>query len=160
MNDLKNAEEEVKTAAEEVRNYAKEPKDDPKDNVDKQRAELVSLSEDGGIDQSVKYLKKASAKVLNKIYAEYKGKGLERANQFLKDLAISKFANLLGGLDAIDVESIVRQVTSYLLYHAYIGILSGGITTSKHVFSHLSKTVNDAGAKGLFKPEDAGSSKQ
>lgn len=114
MNDLKNAEEEVKTAAEEVRNYAKEPKDDPKDNVDKQRAELVSLSEDGGIDQSVKYLKKASAKVLNKIYAEYKGKGLERANQFLKDLAISKFANLLGGLDAIgsstDLDKSCRRI--------------------------------------------------
>ena len=62
------------------------------------------MSEDGEIDQSVKYLKKASAKVqvLNTIYAEYEGKRLERANQFLTDLAISKFTNLLGGLGAFE----------------------------------------------------------
>ena len=55
VNDLKNAEEEVKTAAEEIRNDTKGPK--PEDNVVKQRALLVRLSEDSEIDQSVKYLK-------------------------------------------------------------------------------------------------------
>ena len=55
VNDLKNAEEEVKTAAEEIRNDTKKPK--PEDNVVKQRALWVRLSEDGEIDQSVKYLK-------------------------------------------------------------------------------------------------------
>ena len=70
--------------------------------------------------------------------------------------------DLLGGLDAIenstefekelqkdrmlksDIESIVKRLTPYL---PFLGILSGGITTSKHVFSHLGKKVNDAGAK-------------
>ena len=54
VNDLKNAKPQLH---EEVRNDDKEPKDEPKDNVDMQRVELVRLSEDGEIDQSVKNLK-------------------------------------------------------------------------------------------------------
>ena len=54
VNDLKNAKPQLH---EYVRNDDKEPKDEPKDNVDKQRVELVRLSEDGEIDQSVKNLK-------------------------------------------------------------------------------------------------------
>ena len=102
----------------------------------------------------------ASSKVLNKLYAEYEAKRIEKENQFLTDLAISRFAVILGGRDAIesstefnkelqsdrllksDVKSIVRQVMPYI---PALGILSGGITTSKHVFySHMSKTVNNA----------------
>ena len=62
---------------------------------------------------------------------------------------MSKFADLLGGLEAIessealekelskdkllrrDVKFLVEKVTPYL---PYLGILSGGITVGKHVF--------------------------
>ena len=76
MNDLKAAKEEVKAAVEEE---AKTAAEEPKNDVDKRRAELIHLvSEDDEIDQSAKYLKKASAKVLNKLHAEYEAKGLEK----------------------------------------------------------------------------------
>ena len=52
-----------------------------------------------------------------------------------------------------EVEAIFKQVTPYI---PALGILSGVITTSKYVYIHISKTVNDAGAEGPFKPEDVG----
>ena len=109
------------------------------------------MSGDGEISQS-------SSKVIDKIYAGYEAQRLEKANQFLRDLAISRFADILGGLDAIesseslneelqkyrllksDIEIVVRRLT---LYVPALGILSGGIRTSKHVNSHMSKTGNE-----------------
>ena len=60
------------------------------------------MSEDGEIKQSVQFLKKASEKVILKIYSEYEIKQAEKANAFLTDFLISKFADLLGGLDAVE----------------------------------------------------------
>ena len=60
LNDLDNAKEEVKAAADEV---ASAPKGAPE--LDRKRSELLRLSEDGEIEQSVKYLKKASMKVVD-----------------------------------------------------------------------------------------------
>ena len=89
MNDLKNAGEGVKTAVNAVE---KEPislrqqKKTPRVEVDRKRRELIRLSEDGGIlTQSVAFLKKSSAKIINKVYAEYENRRLERANLFLTD---------------------------------------------------------------------------
>ena len=72
----------------------------------------------------------------------------KKANAFLTDLLISKFADLLGGLEAIessdelekdltkdkllrrDVKNLVEKVTPFL---PYLGLLSGGVTVGKHV---------------------------
>lgn len=80
----------------------------------------------------MKYIKKASAIVIDKLYSEYEKKRAQKANEFLTELVISKFSGLLGGLDAIedprkmeeelskdkhlkrDVESIVSTITPYL----------------------------------------------
>ena len=43
------------------------------------------------------------------------------------------------------------------MYLPYLGILFDRFTTSKHVYSHLSKTVSDARYKRQSKPEDEGS---
>ena len=119
-----------------------------REEVAKKRQELLRLSEDGEIPQSVASLKKASGKVVLKIYAEYERQQAEKANAFLTDLLVSKFADLLGGLEAIesseelekelskdkllrrDVKFLVEKVTPYL---PYLGIISGGITVGKHV---------------------------
>ena len=129
-----------------------------KKEVLKKREELIRLSEDGEIGQSVQNFKKASDKVILKIYAEYEVKQAEKANAFLTDLLISKFSDLLGGLDAIenikelekelqndkllrkDVKSVVEKVSPYL---PYLGLLSGGVTVGKHVIKKQSKTDND-----------------
>ena len=44
-----------------------EPQDEPQDD-DRKADELLKLAEDGGLDKSVAYLKKAGQKVINKKY--------------------------------------------------------------------------------------------
>ena len=75
---------------------------------------------------------------------------MQKANEFLTDLMISKFPNTLGGLDAIespdeltnelkkdellkrDVHSLVEKITPFIPFLD----ISGGITTAKHVYGH------------------------
>ena len=121
---------------------------------------LIKLAEDGQIDQSVKYIKKASSKVINKSYKEYEEKRMQRANEFITDLLISTFNRLMGGLDAIDsvenkeddlkkdellrgdVNNLVSSLTPYI---PYLGFVSWGITVGKHVSNHiLNKTETQA----------------
>ena len=127
-------------------NFSSEEKEE---EISKKRQELIRLSEDGEISQSVASLKKASGKVVLKIHAEWEMKQAEKANQFLTDLLISKFSDLLGGLGAIenseelekdllkdkllkrDVKNLVEKLTPFL---PCLGLLSGGITVGKHVF--------------------------
>ena len=100
------------------------------------------------MDKSVAYIKKASQKVINKLYTEYERKRMQKANEFLTDLLISRFVNTLG-LDAIesteeltkesdellkgDVHSLVERITPHI---PFLGIISGGITTAKHLYGH------------------------
>ena len=118
------------------------------EEITRKRNELLQLSEDGEIPQSVAQLKKSSGKQVLKIYAEYEKQQTEKANAFLTDLLISKFSDLLGGLEAIessdelekdlvkdkllrrDVKNLIEKVTPFL---PYLGLLSGGITVGKHV---------------------------
>ena len=118
------------------------------EEIVRKRNELLLLSEDGEILQSVAQLKKASGKQVLKIYSEYERQQAEKANVFLTDLLISKFSDLLGGLEAIessdelekdlskdkllrrDVKFLVEKVTPFL---PYLGLLSGGITVGKHI---------------------------
>ena len=125
-----------------------------KADILKKREELIRLCEDGEISHSVQNLKKANDKVILKIYVEYEVRQAEKAKVFLTDLLISKFADLLGELDAIesseelekelvndkllkkDVKSLVEKLTPFL---PYLGILSGGVTVGKHVVKHKTK---------------------
>ena len=144
INELETADEEVKKATEDSKH---------EDN-NKKRDELLKLAEDGDLDKSVAYIKKASQKVIDKLYTEYERKRMQKANEFLTDLLISRFSSTLGGLDAIedaeslsdelrkdellkrDVYSLVESLTPYL---PFIGILSGGVTTAKHIYNHKAK---------------------
>ena len=142
---------------EEVKEAVKEelPKTPP-DNSDNKRDQLLKLAEDGDIDKSIVYIKKASKKMIDKLYLEYERKRIQKANEFLTDLLISKFASTLGGLDAIekpesltnelkkdkllkrDVYSLVESISPYI---PFIGIVSGGITTARHIYMSI-KQVN------------------
>ena len=138
----KDSNEEIPTTPKHSNNKSAE------EEIAKKRIELFLLSEDEEIPQSVAQLKKASGKQVMKIYAEYERQQTEKANAFLTDLLMSKFSDLLGGLEAIessdelekdlskdkllrrDVKFLVEKVTPFL---PYLGILSGGITVGKHV---------------------------
>ena len=115
------------------------------------RGTLIRLAEDRDLDKSVVYIKKASKKVIDKLYTEYERKRMRKANEFITDSLISKFAETLGGLNAIesseelskelikddllrkDVYHIVETLSPYI---PCIGFLSGGITTAKHIYNH------------------------
>ena len=152
--------EEMETAEniveEEINNISSEKPEkvelqNDNNNLEKKRDKLLKLAEDGDLDKSVAYIKKASQKVINKLYTEYEHKRMQKANEFLTDLIISKFANTSGGLDAIkspeeltkelnkdellkrDVHSLVERITPYI---PFLGIISAGITTAKHVYGH------------------------
>ena len=146
---MSNGNEEIPTTPNNIDNREEE--------INRKRNELLRLSEDGEIEQKVSQLKKASGKVILRIYAEYEMKQAEKANMFLTDLLISKFSDLLGGLEAIessdelekdlikdkllrrDVKNIVEKMTPFL---PYLGLLSGGITVGKHV---IKKKYDDKG---------------
>ena len=114
-----------------------EPKED-NSNLEKKRDELLKLAEDGDLDKSVNYIKKASQKVINKLYTEYERKRMQKANEFLTDLLISRFTNTLGGLDAIespeeltkelnedellkrDIHSLVERITPFIPFLGFL----------------------------------------
>ena len=97
IGNLKDAEVEISTASVTASENPSEQLDiaDVEQGVDAIRRELIKSSEDGEINQSVKYLKKSSAKVLEKIHKQMEGKRLEKANAFITDMLLSKFAGTL-----------------------------------------------------------------
>ena len=97
IGNLKDAEVEISTASVTASENPSEQLDiaDVEQGVDAIRRELIKSSEDGEINQSVKYLKKSSAKVLEKIHKQMEGKRLEKANAFITDMLLSKFADTL-----------------------------------------------------------------
>ena len=76
---------------------------------------------------------------------------MRKANEFITDSLISKFAETLGGLNAIESseelskelgkDELLRRDVCYVVeilspYIPFIGFLSGGITTAKHICKH------------------------
>ena len=52
----------------------------------------MKLAKDGDLDKSVAYIKKASQQAINKLYTEYECKRMQKANEFLTDLVISRWS--------------------------------------------------------------------
>ena len=71
--------------------------EDVKQDSDTLRDELVKLADDGEIERSTAAIKKASEKTLRKWRAKVEKKRERKANEFLTDLLLSKFAGLRGG---------------------------------------------------------------
>ena len=98
--------------------------------------------------EMLKPLKKASNKIIERYYNEYERKRMQKANEFLTDQLISKFADALGGLDELRkdyllknyVHNVVERISPYI---PFLGFLSGGITTAKHVYQHKSKPKSE-----------------
>ena len=85
------------------------------------------------------------------MYAEYEAQRLGKASDFMTILIISKFASVLGGIDAVecadklseelladnllraDVTSLTRMISPHI---PLIGLISGGCTTANHVVAH------------------------
>ena len=75
----------------------------------KRRDELLKLADDDDLNKTVAYIKKAGEKAINKMYTEYERKIMQKANEFLTDVLISKFASSLGSLDAIEDSDVLAD---------------------------------------------------
>ena len=69
--------------------------------ADHTRMRMIKLAEAGEISQSVKYIKKASDKVISKLYAEYQIMEEDKNNTILADVLITKFSELMGMLQTV-----------------------------------------------------------
>ena len=126
-----------------------EPSNAENTEIEDSRAELIRLSNAGEIKQSESYLKKASGKVIMKIRREYIVAQREKANVVLAEALIEKFSDLMEAISMVDsgnelreelnqdklfksdVKSVVAKLSPYI---PYLGIVSGGVTTVKHVY--------------------------
>ena len=109
---------------------------------------MIQLSEVGEVSQSVKYIKKASDKVICKLYAEYLYREEDKTNAVLADTLIVKFADLLEMLNTVpsakDLAMELREdkllqgnvktaITFIAPFIPFIGLVTGGATVGKHV---------------------------
>ena len=126
-----------------------EPPNAENTEIEDGRAELIRLSNAGEIKKSESYLKKASGKVIMKIRREYIVAQREKANVVLAEALIEKFFDLMEAINMVDsgnelreelnqdklfksdVKSVVAKLSPYI---PYLGIVSGGVTTVKHVY--------------------------
>jgi hypothetical protein len=130
--------------------------------IEDHRAELIRLSNAGDITQSEKYLRKASDKVITKIRKDNIVAQREKANILLTETLIDKFSSLMEAINMVDsgeelktelhqdklfrsdVKSVVGKLSPYI---PYLGIVSGGVTTVKHVYRRTPKEPKDPEAE-------------
>jgi hypothetical protein len=117
--------------------------------IEDYRAELILLSNAREITQSERYLRKASDKVIMKVRKNYIVAQREKANILLTEILIDRFSGLMEAINMVDsgeelktelnqdklfrsdVKSVVGKLSPYI---PYLGIVSGGVTTVKHVY--------------------------
>ena len=124
--------------------------------ADRKRMKLIQLAESGEISQSVKYIKKASNKVISKLYAEYEYIQQDKTNELLADVLIVKFSELMGMLETVPsgdalaaelkedklLQGNIKSAVSFLTpFIPFIGLVSGGATLGKHVMKQRSSNI-------------------
>ena len=156
--DLSIPKEDVEeTAAEETENITQ-------DEADCKRMKLIQLSEEGSVSQSVKYIKKASNRVISKLYAKHEYMQQDKTNAILADVLIVKFSELMGMLDTVAsseeltnelredklLQGNVKSAVSFLTpFIPFIGLVSVGATLGKNVMKH--RASNFGGGEPLRK---------
>ena len=129
--------------------FKAQPNDNPQEaKVDQKRMKMIQLSEIGEVSQSVKYIKKASDKVICKLYAEYLYKEQDKTNAVPADTLIVKFADLLEMLNTVPsakdlalelkedklLQGNVKTAITFIApFIPFIGLVTGGATVGKHV---------------------------
>jgi hypothetical protein len=139
-----------------------EPPNAENTEIEDSRAELIRLSNAGEIKQSESYLKKGSGKVIMKVRREYITAQREKANVVLTEALIEKFSDLMEAINMVDsgnelreelnqnklFKSDVKRVVATLSpYIPYLGIVSGGVTTVKHVYRRTPEQPPEEGQK-------------
>jgi hypothetical protein len=122
-----------------------QPKKKPtasKSQTEKKREKLIALSKDGLVEKSANFIRKSNKSVVDKLYDEYENQRMSCASDVLSTLIISKFASVLGSLNAVESsEKLSEELLNDKLLkddvaYQFIGLISGGCTTAKHVVAH------------------------
>ncbi|CAB4007489.1 Hypothetical predicted protein [Paramuricea clavata] len=154
------SDEEISAAVREVEEAAKAPqkkaksiarKTADKSQTESKRDKLIELSRDGVIEKSASFIRKSNKDVVDRLYHEYESQRMSCASDFLSTLIISKFASVLGSFGAVESsdklseellsDKLLKDDVSYLTRTIspnipFIGLISGGCTTAKHVVAH------------------------
>ncbi|CAB4025364.1 Hypothetical predicted protein [Paramuricea clavata] len=157
------SDEEISAAVREVEEAAKTPQKKAKSTARKtksaadksqtesKRDKLIELSRDGVIEKSASFIRKSNKDVVDRLYHEYESQRMSCASDFLSTLIISKFASILGSFGAVaSSEKLSEELLSDKLLKddvcyltrmifpniPFIGLISGGCTTAKHVVAH------------------------
>ena len=135
---------------------AKTQNSDDNPQVDQKRMKMIQLAEIGEASQSVKYIKKASDKVICKLYAEYLYREQDKTNAVLADTLIVKFADLLEMLHTVPsakdlaielkedklLQGNVKTAINFIApFIPFIGLVTGGATVGKHVMKKQNEKV-------------------
>ncbi|CAB4042270.1 Hypothetical predicted protein [Paramuricea clavata] len=157
------SDEEITAAVREVEAAAKTPQRKSKSTATKtrpaadrsqtehKRNKLIELSRDGVIDKTASFIRKSNKDVVDRLYSEYESQRMSCASDFLSTLIISKFASILGSFGAVESseklseellsDKLLKDDVCYLTRTIspnipFIGLISGGCTTAKHVVAH------------------------
>ncbi|CAB3999562.1 Hypothetical predicted protein [Paramuricea clavata] len=153
------SEEEIFEAVREVEEAAKVPRKKAKktkptadkSQTESKRDKLIELSRDGVIEKSASFIRKSNKDVVDRLYHEYESQRMSCASDFLSTLIISKFASILGRFGAVESseklseellsDKLLKDDVAYLTRTIspnipFIGLISGGCTTAKHVVAH------------------------
>ncbi|CAB4040772.1 Hypothetical predicted protein [Paramuricea clavata] len=153
------SEEEIFEAVREVEEAAKTPHKKAKktkltadkSQTESKRDKLIELSRNGIIEKSASFIRKSNKDVVDRLYQEYESQRMSFASDFLSTLIISKFASILGSFGAVESseklseellsDKLLKDDVAYLTRTIspnipFIGLISGGCTTAKHVVAH------------------------
>ena len=143
---------EVEEVANPPQKKARKPKPpDEKSQTENKRKKLIELSKDGVVDKTSGFIRKSNKDVIDKLYDEHERQRMSYASEFLSNLIISKFASVLGSFNMVESsdrlseellgDKLLKDDVAYLTRTVspnipFIGLISGGCTTAKHVVAH------------------------
>ena len=158
MDTVESEDELFEAALRDVEEATKpQPKKKPtasKSQTEKKKEKLLDLSKDGTIEKPTSFIRKANKGIVEKLYNDYEEQRMSYAGDFLSTLIISKFASVLGSLNAVESseklseellnDKLLKDDVAYLTRTIspnipFIGLISGGCTTAKHVVAHKRK---------------------
>ena len=139
---------EVEEVANPPQKKARKPE---KSQTENKRKKLIELSRDGVVDKTAGFIRKSNKDVIDKLYDDHEHQRMSYASEFLSNLIISKFASVLGSFNMVESsdrlseellgDKLLKDDVAYLTRTVspkipFIGLISGGCTTAKHVVAH------------------------
>ena len=135
---------------ENIENENETANEDREDHADHTRMRMVQLAEAGEISQSVKYIKKASDRVISKLHAEYLLIEQDKNNTIFSELMGMLQTVPSGDLLAAELredkllQGDIKKAVSFISpFIPFIGAITGGATLGKHIMRQRNETLSE-----------------